>query len=213
MGLIANFYRRNLQRAEMCRRRYLSQSDGATALEFSIIALPFLGIIFGILELALVFFTGSVLTQAISDTGRLVRVGSFQSCGSETEFKSLVCARMNNLMNCEDNLRVDLVSSASFQTVVMAPPGNSGLDPDDPDAEIDDGTYTDTGPAEPVVLRGTFYYPLVLPTFMTRLENLEGSGRHVITVSTAFRNEPFPPGGACSLSLQDEIDALVNSAT
>lgn len=191
------------------RRRYRDDAKGATAIEFAIVALPFLGLIFGILELALVFFTGAVMTQAMSDTGRLVRVGAFQGCGSATEFKAIVCDKMSNLMNCEANFRIDLTTASGFQTIALSDPGLSGLDPDDDDAEIDDGTYVDTGPSEPVVMRGTFYYPLALPNFMTRLESIPGSRRHVITASTAFRTEPFPIGTSCNSSVSDDITRLV----
>ncbi|GHA96826.1 pilus biosynthesis protein TadE [Algimonas arctica] len=194
-----------LRRLRALRRRYRSEADGATAIEFGIVALPFLGLIFGILELALVFFTGSVLAQAMSDTGRFVRVGSFQGCGTASEFKALVCDKMSNLMNCRANLRIDLSTANGFQTIVLADPGLSGLDPDDEDAEIEDGTYEETGPSEPVVMRGTFYYPLALPNFMTRLESIPGSRRHVISTSTAFRTEPFPTGSSCDPALSAKI--------
>lgn len=199
-----------LRRLRVVRRRYRSNAEGATAIEFAIVALPFLGLIFGILELALVFFTGAVMTQAMSDTGRLVRVGAFQGCGNAAEFKALVCDKMANLMNCEANLRIDLTTASGFQTITLPDPGLSGLDPDDEDAEIVDGTYVNTGPSEPVVMRGTFYYPLALPNFMTRLESIPGSRRHVISAATAFRTEPFPAGTSCDPTLADRITKLVD---
>lgn len=211
MTVRTGFFARNWKRARTLQARYRKDSQGATAIEFGIVSVPFLAIIFGILELALVFFTGSVLTQSISDTGRMVRVGSFQSCGQAAEFKSLVCARMKNMMNCNANLRVDLVTASNFQAVTLVDPGDSGLDPDDEDKEIEEGVYTNTGPGEPVVLRATFYYPLILPNAMTRLENLSGSGRRVITASTAFRNEPFPTGEPCNSSISNELQDIADA--
>jgi Flp pilus assembly pilin Flp len=199
-----------LRRLRGVRRRYRNDAEGATAIEFAIVALPFLGLIFGILELALVFFTSAVMTNAMSDTGRLVRVGAFQGCGSATEFKALVCDKMSNLMNCEANLRIDLTTANGFQAITLPDPGLSGLDPDDEDAKIVDGTYVNTGPSDPVVMRGTFYYPLALPNFMTRLESIPGSRRHVISATTAFRTEPFPAGASCSPSVSDRITALAD---
>jgi Flp pilus assembly protein TadG len=198
----------SLRRLRVLRRRYKSDSEGATAIEFAIVALPFLGLIFGILELALVFFTSAVLTQSIGDTGRLVRVGAFQGCGTASEFKSIICDKMSNLMNCRANLRIDLTTAANFQSVTMSDPGMSGLDPDDDEAEIQDGTYQETGPSEPVVLRGTFYYPLALPNFMTQLESIPGSRRHVISATTAFRNEPFPAGTSCNASVLGQLTSI-----
>lgn len=211
--LHTGFAHRAWRRAARLRARYSKDADGATAVEFAIVSLPFLAIIFGILELALVFFTSSVLTQSMNNTGRLVRVGAFQGCGSAAEFKAMVCDKMNGLMSCNDNLRIDLVTAASFQSVTLQDPGDGGLDPDDEDSTVAVGEFDNTGPGEPVVMRGTFYYPLALPNFMTRLENLAGSGRHVITVSTAFRNEPFPGGGTCNPSIRDEIEGIVGDAS
>lgn len=204
-----SFTGRAWRRASALRDRYSKNTDGATAVEFAMVSLPFLAIIFGILELALVFFTGSVLTQSMNDTGRLVRVGAFQGCGSAAEFKAMVCDRMHGMMSCENNLRVDLVTAASFQSVAMKDPGDGGLDPDDDTKGVENGEFDNTGPGEPVVMRGTFYYPLVLPNFMTRLENQPGTGRHVITVSTAFRNEPFPGGGSCNPSIKDKLEGIL----
>lgn len=199
-----------LRRLRAVRRRYRNDAEGATAIEFAIVALPFLGLIFGILELALVFFTSAVMTNAMNDTGRLVRVGSFQGCGSASEFKALVCDKMSNLMDCKANLRIDLTTASGFQAITLPDPGMSGLDPDDEDAKIVDGTYENTGPSAPVVMRGTFYYPLALPNFMTRLESVPGSRRHVISATTAFRTEPFPSGSSCSQSVSDRITALAD---
>ncbi|MEM9599871.1 MAG: TadE family protein, partial [Pseudomonadota bacterium] len=133
--------RRAWSRAVRLRARYSDDTDGATAVEFAIVSVPFLAIIFGILELALVFFTGSVLTQSMNTTGRLVRVGAFQGCGTAAEFKAMVCDRMSGLMNCEGNLRIDLVTAASFQSITMADPGDGGLDPDDDTSEVEDGDF------------------------------------------------------------------------
>lgn len=192
------------------RRRFREDTDGATAVEFGIVAIPFLALIFGILELALIFFIGAVMSQAVNDTGRLVRVGSFQGCGQAAEFKALICDSMKNLMGCQRNLRVDLMTATNFQSVSMVDPGDGGLDPDDDTKSVDDGTYASTGPSDPVVLKATFYYPMAMPNFMTRLESIPGSRRHVITSTTAFRNEPFPAGSSCNSSVQTRLNDLTS---
>ncbi|MEM7729355.1 MAG: TadE family protein [Pseudomonadota bacterium] len=203
--------RNPLRALRAMRRRFRADSDGATAIEFGIVAIPFLALIFGILELALIFFTTSVLTQAVSDTGRLVRVGAFQGCGQVKEFKALVCDQMKDLMGCSENLRIDLLTASDFQSVTLVDPGMSNLDPDDDTKKINDGTYANTGPAEPVVLQATFYYPLALPNVMTRLESVPNSRRHVISTVTAFRNEPFPSSGSCGGDLSTRIAALTGN--
>ena len=194
-----------MKRARQLYRRYRRDTEGATAVEFGIVAVPFLALLFGILELALIFFIGAAMSQSVSDTGRLVRFCAFQGCGQASEFNALVCDGMKDLMGCQKNLRIDLMTGSDFQSVSIVDPGDGGLDPDDPDKDVDDGTYANTGPSDPVILTATFYYPMALPNFMTRLESIPGSGRHVITATTAFRNEPFPSGATCSPTLSAKL--------
>ena len=45
-------------------RRFVRQEDGVAAVEFALVAAPFLALIFAILETALVFFAGQALETA-----------------------------------------------------------------------------------------------------------------------------------------------------
>ena len=57
--------------ADFCRpdlvRRFVRQQDGSAAVEFGMVAVPFLGLTFAILETALVFFAGQTLETAVTD--------------------------------------------------------------------------------------------------------------------------------------------------
>ena len=50
-------------------RLFARQQSGAVAVEFGLVALPFLGLTFAILETALVFFAGQTLETAVQDSG------------------------------------------------------------------------------------------------------------------------------------------------
>jgi Flp pilus assembly protein TadG len=56
-------------------RRFVRQQDGSVAVEFSLVAIPFLGLTFAILETALVFFAGQTLETAVTDSARLIMTG------------------------------------------------------------------------------------------------------------------------------------------
>ena len=45
-------------------RRFLKKDDGAAAVEFALVAAPFLALVFAIMETALVFFAGQTLETA-----------------------------------------------------------------------------------------------------------------------------------------------------
>jgi len=177
--------------------KYKKDRDGATAIEFAILAVPFLALLFSIVELAIVFFLSSTLTFAMNEAARDIRTGEFQStCGDAATFKEAVCDNLSAIGDC-NNLRIDVVTSPSgrFQpnllpvTPVVEDPNNPGNPQQLPD------NYVDTQARAVVVIRAQYYHPLALPGQYTRLSNQPGNYR-LLTSSTAFRNEPFP-GGTC----------------
>lgn len=176
-------------------KKYKDNRDGATALEFAILAVPFLALLFSIVELAIIFFLNSSLTHSMNEAARDIRTGEFQStCGGAAEFKTAICDRMS-IGSC-DNLRIDVVTSPSgrFQPNLL-PPTPTTPDPADPNSPTPvPDNYMQTAARSVVVVRAQYYHKLAFPGEMTRLSNQPGNHR-VVTSSTAFRNEPFPAGG------------------
>jgi len=177
-------------------KSYNKAKDGATAIEFALLAIPFFALLFAILELAIIFLLSSTLSHAVSESGRQIRTGNFQNCGQEA-FKAAVCSQMNVVGVCEDNLRIDLVSQPTFSTITLpAPPEPPEPDPVDGSIpEITNGLYVETGAGSPVVVRALYYHRLLLPAQLTRLETIPNSNTHIVSVTTAFQNEPFPTKG------------------
>lgn len=179
------------QSALKLSRRLKKAQDGATAIEFALLAIPFFALLFAILELAIIFFISSTLSHAVSESGRQIRVGNFQNCG-QAAFKAAVCDRMSGVGNC-DRLRIDVVSNQSFRTITLpdvgTPPNGQ---PGAPAPAVPNGDYDESNAEDPVVVRGVYFHRLILPPALTLLENPKGSGLRKITSSTAFRNEPFP---------------------
>ena len=142
------------KRALRFAKRFKKNEDGATAIEFAFVALPFFALLFGIMELAIVFFINSALVHATSEAGRLIRVGNFQACGGADEFKALVCSNMTGLGNCWKNVRIDVVEGESFKTIALPEippvqgliPGQSGQNavPQTPNGVFNSNTAGDT---------------------------------------------------------------------
>ncbi len=177
-------------------RRYSQNQDGATAIEFALVALPFFALVFAIIELAIIFFIGSALSHAVSESGRLIRTGNFQDCGGAPVFKSLVCENMQGLAGCSQNLTIDVISRPEFKDIQL--PDQRELEDDGTGEQVaPDGDFDSAPASTPVVVQATFYYKLALPPQLTRLESTPGSGIRVIKSTTAFLTEPFPPSSAC----------------
>lgn len=166
------------------RRGLLRADDGATAVEFGMVALPFIFMMFAIMELAVIFVTDSILENAAIETGRLVRTGqaSAQNMTAE-QFKASLCSRMSIFSgDCPSRASVDVRVIPQF-----------GVTPPDPMAggTFDEGSlgYNHGEPGQLILVRVWYRQPLLTPFFSQGLSRLnDGSARLMAT--TAFRNEP-----------------------
>jgi Flp pilus assembly protein TadG len=166
--------------------RFLRRKDGATAVEFGVIALPFLLLMFAIMETALVFFAGQALETAAADSGRLILTGQAQKQKFDAaKFKEQVCAKVYGLFDCEAGLQVDVRTYASFAAIDNSRPvdkdGKLTLTP----------TYAPGGPGDIVVVRLVYQWPIHLSLLGFNLSDLAGDKR-LLMATSAFRNEPFP---------------------
>ncbi len=165
-------------------RRFVRQQDGSAAVEFGMVAVPFLGLTFAILETALVFFAGQTLETAVTDSARLIMTGQAQTGGwSKEDFKNAVCSHVYGLFDCAGQMYVDVKTYTSFASINQTPPVTNGaLDP----AKV---TYSPGGVGDIEVV--TLYY--AWPIYVSLLgNNLADMGNNRLLVATAvFRNEPY----------------------
>lgn len=182
-------------------RRMLGDSSGATAVEFAILGLPFCALIFGVIEISVVFLITSTTEHALSETAREIRTGEFQNTtGANTAaaFKTAVCGHMAGLGKCS-KLRVDVVGSGtnSFSDLTLpdSPPACTGTPQEIENCEnappaMPADTYTSTASEQVVIVRVQYVHQLTIPNALTGLANGSGNTR-IINATTAFRNEPF----------------------
>jgi Flp pilus assembly protein TadG len=163
-------------------RRFIGNRKGSTAIEFAILALPFMVLIFAILEIAVMFLVDSGLDAAVHTTVRQVRVGNASAWNLAT-FKSKVCAQLSLSFSCSTNLKVRAVVITNMASV-------SKINP------IVNGQLSVT---ESFNVGGTGDYVLV-QAFLTwdpvlRLYTFAGghlsNGSYVLGATQLFKNEPF----------------------
>lgn len=81
--------------------RFKKNDDGTAAIEFAIVALPFLLIIFGILEFSFMFLGERIIHVSTQDASRLIRTGQVRASSHDAaSFRQEVCA--NTLMRLFD---------------------------------------------------------------------------------------------------------------
>jgi Flp pilus assembly protein TadG len=170
-------------------RRFVRRQDGAAAVEFALVALPFLALIFAIVETALVFFASQTLEAAASESARLIMTGQAQSAGyTESTFKDdVVCAYLKSgvsLFDCEHGVMVDVKSYSSFAAINSAPPVKDG------DLDTTHLAYTPGAAGDIVVVRLYYQWPIYVSLLGNTLSNLNG-GYRLLVATAVFRNEPF----------------------
>lgn len=167
-------------------RRRRPPREGAAAIEFAIVATPFFFVIFAILELGVVFLVDSMLEASVQQATRLVRTGQAQGGAiSQAQFRTAMCDSMSVFAgDCEERAVVDVRPIPQFR------------DPNPPDPIVDgafeeDRTEFDPGAAGDLMLVRVWYQqPIVTPLLSRALTRLQ-SGDALLSVTTAFRNEPF----------------------
>ncbi len=167
--------------------RFRRDASGATAVEFGLVALPFIALMLAILETALLFFASQTLETAVSNTGRLIRTGQAQQQGFDADqFKSDVCAQIMSLFNCADDLFLDVRTYQTFDEINLAKPIDA-----DGNLSKDDFTYDPGHGTDIVVVRAFYEWPTFSKLLGLNFSNLS-DGNHLIAATAAFRNEPFP---------------------
>lgn len=163
-----------------------SRREGATAVEFAIVAVPFFFVIFAILELGVIFLVDSTLESAIQQAGRLVRTGQAQGGAiSEAQFRTAMCGAMSVFEgDCEERAVIDVRVIPQFRDPNPPNPLANG-ELDATEAEFDPGEAGDL-----MLVRVWYQQPVITPMLSRAMTRLD-SGDAVISVTTAFRNEPF----------------------
>lgn len=109
-------------------RRFARDDEGAVAIEFAILAIPFFTLIFAILETTLVFFAGQILDSAVQDASRLTRTGQAQTANyTASDFRTAICNGLYGLFDCSQlRIKVSVVSNFSSATVTTPTQTGSG---------------------------------------------------------------------------------------
>lgn len=165
-------------------RRFVRKKDGSAAVEFSLIAAPFIALLFAIIETAMVFFAGQTLEAAAADSARLIMTGEAQTKGfSQSAFKTEVCKRIYGLFDCAGGVYVDVKSYSSFTAINTASPVSNGTF--NTSMSYNPGTVGDI-----VVVSLYYQWPIYVSMLGNNLDNLNG-GKRLLAATSVFRVEPY----------------------
>jgi Flp pilus assembly protein TadG len=170
----------------------IASRRGATAVEFAIVALPFFGLLFSILELGMMFMAATTLEAATVTAARQIRTGQVQAGASNTTagFKTMICNNMSwiTTSDCQANMSLDVRTYPSFSAVaVTTPVKNGAIDP----TQL---TYDSGASCDVVLVRVYYPWRLITPLLEPGIPNL-GPDKRLLTTAVAFRNENWVVNG------------------
>ncbi|MGJ5207512.1 TadE/TadG family type IV pilus assembly protein [Bradyrhizobium sp. HKCCYLR20261] len=165
---------------------FVKDNRGATAVEFGLVAAPFLALVVALIQTFLVFFAQQLLEAVVQQSARLVMTQQVQIQGlSQDAFKQEVCKKIRIFFNCS-GLMVDLQVANAWSS---ANTGMPSLTYNSQGQVTNTWKFSPGGPGDIVVLRVMYVWPVMLGPLGFNLSNLS-SGNRLIMATAAFQNEP-----------------------
>ena len=173
-------------------RAFRRDQDGAAAVEFGLVAVPFFALLFAILETALVFWTTQVLETAVADAARTIYTGQFQAAnrtGTPERDRARSSRRRcaAGSQGCSNAPR----TSATVHVDVRkpTPPIPAGHQQRRHQPELPSATRKPNA-NDVVLVRVAVEYPVFVTLLNPNQANLS-NGKRLLVGSATFRNEPF----------------------
>ncbi|WP_426609439.1 TadE/TadG family type IV pilus assembly protein [Bradyrhizobium sp. McL0616] len=165
---------------------FAGDNKGATAVEFALVAAPFLALIIALIQTFLVFFAQELLESVVHQSARLVMTGQVQSAQmTQAAFKQKVCDQIVIFFNCT-GIMVDVQVANTWTTADTSMPP---LTFDSTGAVNNVWQFNPGTAGDIVVLRVTYIWPVVLGPLGFNLSNISNGNRQIMA-SAAFQNEP-----------------------
>jgi Flp pilus assembly protein TadG len=167
-------------------RNFVGATHAATAVEFGLVAAPFIALLVAILETTLVMMAQSVLQEATTQASRLIMTGQVQNGNlSAAQFKQDVCNDAAAMFSC-GGIVVNVQTFNSFSSVSLTNPVTSGK------LDSSKAGYSPGGPGDIEVVQVFYEWPVFLAPLGFNLSSSGLSGNNMLIIGTAaFRNEPY----------------------
>jgi Flp pilus assembly protein TadG len=166
---------------------FARREDGAAALEFAIVAAPFIALVLATIQTAAAFFAGQLLESVATDASRMILTGSAQKGNmDQAAFNTAVCGKVQALFTCS-KLMVDVQTASSFGTASTAMPA---MTYDGSGNVTNSWQYNPGNPGDIVVMRVMYPWPVFLGPLGLSLSN-QSNGTLLLMSTAAFKNEPY----------------------
>ncbi|MFK0385349.1 TadE/TadG family type IV pilus assembly protein [Agrobacterium sp. NPDC090273] len=187
-------------------RKLRVSRDGAAAIEFAILAIPYFLVVFAIIETFIALMAEQVIVNATDTMSRRLRTGQISSTITKEDFRQSFCKEISIMMTCsadeikqEQKLYIDLRSFATFKDI----PTTIALKANGQYYDLDKSQFgfKPGGPETINMLRVYYRWRVVadiIRPYLTKVRPADGSmPSHFLIVATdAYMNEKYITSGS-----------------
>ena len=175
-------------------RRFARDRNGVAAIEFAMLAIPFMLLVFAILESCISFAAQQVLSNAMDDVARDIRTGQIVAI-NKVQVEKAICDRIKVMVKtCPNaNLEVDLRTYTSFKLAAADTYAisnnevyikrNGGLLPRPLKVEPGGSLTINT-------MRVFYKWPVITDIMRSYMANV-GGNKTLLFSTVTWQNEPF----------------------
>ncbi|WP_195930579.1 TadE/TadG family type IV pilus assembly protein [Hyphomicrobium album] len=165
----------------------LKDENGATAVEFGMVAMPFLLFVLGILGMGLYYLALISLEYGVESAARKIRTGEAEkSALTVGGFKSLICA---SAIGIDCSKVTVIIKHAKTWTGIEPQACVTNNSQTGSSGNVGDALSDYSGSASEVVLVTACYRWALADSF--KFMKFSASGPTIIQAATAFKNEPY----------------------
>jgi Flp pilus assembly protein TadG len=178
-------------------RRLVRECQGAAAIEFAILVIPFMIVIFASIETFVAFTGEQILANATQTMARKIRTGVLPANMNQTQFRTAFCNELTAMLTCSSTeagaaskLLIDVRSFNSFSAIPTAIPRiGSNLD-------TTGFGYAPGGPGTINLIRAYYRWTVVTDLVRPFITNLRPAGSsmpndYLMATTATFLNEKY----------------------
>jgi Flp pilus assembly protein TadG len=175
--------------------RLLARRDGATAIEFAILAIPFFTIVFASVETFVAFTGEQLLANATETMARKIRTGEINSDWKETDYRKAFCEEIKILMPCStselttpDKLYLDVRDFDDYASIPAAVPLVDG------DLNSADFKFAPGGKKSINIVRAYYRWDIVtdlVRPLLSSVKSKDGAQNYLMVATAVVQNEDY----------------------
>lgn len=171
--------------------RFCRDKSGSTVIEFGMLALPFVLLLFAILETCISFAAGQLMANATDDLARQIRTGRIKADELTADYvHGFICGQLKIMVpsDCTD-LVIDLRSEPTFDALSQFEMPLTGTGRE---RAIDKGKtdFKKAASMEKSMLRVLYPWPIMTNLMQKNLSTLK-DGKILLFATATWQNEPF----------------------